>query len=53
MIGLAVFLIGVLLFFLVSTVVGILVMILGIALIFIPAVPYGYSSWRGRRGPPP
>lgn len=33
-------------------VIGIICIIVGIVLLFVPAVPYGYSSWRGRGGPP-
>jgi len=28
---------------------GIVLIIIGVILFFIPAVPYGYSSWSGRR----
>jgi hypothetical protein len=30
---------------------GVLLVIVGLVLLFVPAVPGGYSSWRGRRGP--
>lgn len=29
-----------------------LCLILGLVLLFAPGVPYGYSTWGGRRGPP-
>ncbi len=32
---------------------GLVLILIGAVLFFVPAVPYGYSSWRGRRGPPP
>lgn len=35
-----------------SATLGLILIIIGIALFFLPAAPYGYSSWRGRRGPP-
>jgi hypothetical protein len=31
-------------------IVGIILIIVGLVLLFIPGAPYGYSSW-GRRGP--
>lgn len=49
--GLALILIGILVWLLVSPLIGIILVILGIILLFIPGVPYGYSSYRGRRGP--
>lgn len=33
------------------TVLGIILLIVGLVLLFVPAVPYGYHSWRGPRGP--
>lgn len=34
--------------------IGIILIVVGLVLFFVPAVPYGYSSWGGRRrgGPP-
>jgi hypothetical protein len=31
---------------------GIILIILGVVLLFVPGVPYGYSTWHGRRAPP-
>jgi len=28
---------------------GFVLLVIGLILFFVPAVPYGYSSWRGRR----
>jgi uncharacterized membrane protein YccF (DUF307 family) len=30
----------------------VLILVGAILFFFVPSVPYGYSSWRGRRGPP-
>lgn len=50
--GLALVLIGVLLWALLGwTVIGLLLIIVGLVLLFVPGVPYGYHSYRGRRGP--
>jgi len=51
--GLALILIGIVIWLLLSPLLGLILVVIGIILLFIPAVPYGYSSWRGRRGPPP
>jgi hypothetical protein len=32
-------------------VIGIVLLIVGVCLLFVPGVPYGYGYWRGRRGP--
>jgi fatty acid desaturase len=49
--GLALILIGIVLALLVSWPVGVLLIIVGAILLFVPHT-YGYSDWRGRRGPP-
>jgi membrane protein implicated in regulation of membrane protease activity len=50
--GLALILIGLLLLLLTSwQVVGIVLLVVGIILVFVPGT-YGYDTWRGRRGPP-
>lgn len=49
--GLLLIVLGIVIWLLVSPLIGALLVVLGIILLFIPAVPYGYSSWR--RGPPP
>lgn len=51
--GLVVILIGIVVALAVNAFWGLVIIAIGIALLFVPAVPYGYSSWRGRRGPPP
>lgn len=50
--GLALILIGVLVWLFLNPLIGIVLVVIGIILVFVPAVPYGYSSWH-RRGPPP
>jgi len=50
--GLLLIVLGLIFWFFVSTALGILCIIVGLILLFVPGVPYGYSSWRGRRGPP-
>jgi len=51
--GLALVLIGLVVAIFLSVFWGVILMVIGLILMFVPAVPYGYSSWRGRRGPPP
>lgn len=43
---------GIVFWFLVSSLLGIICIVIGIILLFVPHT-YGYSDWRGRRGPPP
>lgn len=50
--GLALILIGLIVALFFSFTIGIILMVIGAILFFVPAAPYGYSSWRGRRGPP-
>jgi hypothetical protein len=51
--GLLLILIGLLLWLLAGWfVVGIILIVLGVILLFVLGVPYGYSTWHGRRGPP-
>ena len=50
--GLALILIGILIWLLLSPTIGIILVVVGIILLFIPGPFYGYSYWRGRRGPP-
>jgi hypothetical protein len=38
---------GLLIMFLVNWTLGIILLIIGIVLLFVPAIPYGYNSWRG------
>ena len=49
--GLALILIGIVVAVLVHSLIGVLLVVAGIVLLFVPGVPYGYSTWRGRRGP--
>jgi hypothetical protein len=48
--GLLLVVLGIVIWLLVSPLIGIILVILGIVLLFVPGVPYGYSSYRGRRG---
>jgi hypothetical protein len=52
--GLLLIILGLLLWLLAGWfVVGLILIVVGIALLFVPAVPYGYHSWGGgRHGPP-
>jgi hypothetical protein len=50
--GLALVLIGIVVAIFLSVFWGIILVAIGVILMFVPSVPYGYSSWRGRRGPP-
>jgi hypothetical protein len=52
-VGLIVILIGLIVAIFVNAFWGLVIIVVGIVLLFVPRVPYGYSSWRGRRGPPP
>jgi hypothetical protein len=47
--GLLLVVLGIVIWLLVSPLIGIILVILGIVLLFVPGVPYGYSSYRGRR----
>jgi hypothetical protein len=51
-VALALIVIGLVVMLLLHFTVGLILVVLGIVLLFVPAVPYGYSSWRGRRPPP-
>ena len=51
--GLALIVIGIVVALLLSWTIGLILILVGVVLLFVPAVPYGYSSsWR-RRDPPP
>lgn len=50
--GLLLILVGLVVALLVSWTIGLLLIVVGVVLLFVPGVPYGYSSWRGRRGSP-
>jgi membrane protein implicated in regulation of membrane protease activity len=49
--GLALIIIGIVVALLLSWWIGIVLVIIGIVLLFVPHT-YGYSDYRGRRGPP-
>ena len=49
--ALALIIIGLLVAVLLSWTIGLLLVIVGVVLLFVPAVPYGYRTW-GRRPPP-
>jgi Zn-dependent membrane protease YugP len=51
--GLLLLLLGLVLWVVGYPTIGIILIVVGAILFFVPTVPYGYSSWRGRRGPPP
>lgn len=51
--ALALILIGIVVAIFLNVILGIVLIMLGIILLFVPAVPYGYSDWRGRRRGPP
>ena len=42
---------GLLVMFLLHFTVGLILVVIGLVLLFVPGVPYGYSHYRGRRGP--
>ena len=50
--GLALILIGIVLWLLLSPLLGLILVIIGLILLFVPAAPYGYGWYRGRRPPP-
>lgn len=50
--GLLLIILGIIFWFFISTLLGLLCIVIGLILLFVPGVPYGYSSWRGRRPPP-
>lgn len=49
--GLALIVIGILVWLLLSPIIGIVLVVLGVLLLFVPNT-YGPADWRGRRGPP-
>jgi hypothetical protein len=50
--GLLLIVLGLVIWLLVSPLIGLILLVLGIVLVFVPGAPYGYSTWHGRRGPP-
>src|SRR3982751_1121956 len=49
--GLLLVLLGIVLWLLVNSTLGIFLIVVGIILLFVPHT-WGYTDWRGRRGPP-
>lgn len=49
--GLALLILGIILLVFVSVFWGLVCIVIGLILMFVPGVPYGYADWRGRRGP--
>jgi len=49
--GLLLIILGIVIWLLLSPILGLILVVIGIVLLFVPGVPYGYSSYRGRRGP--
>lgn len=50
--GLALVLVGIIVWAFLNALIGIILIIVGLVLIFVPGTPYGYGWYRGRRGPP-
>jgi len=44
---------GLVIWLLLSPLLGLILLVVGLILLFVPAVPYGYHSWHGGRRPPP
>ena len=49
--GLLLIILGIVIWLLVAPTLGLILVIIGVILLFVPGVPYGYSSWHDRRGP--
>jgi len=49
--GLLLIILGIVFLFTISSLLGWICIIVGLVLLFVPHT-YGYSDWRGRRGPP-
>jgi Flp pilus assembly protein TadB len=47
--GLLLIILGLVIWLLLSPLLGLLMIVIGLILLFVPGVPYGYSSYRGRR----
>lgn len=50
--GLALIIIGLVVWLLLSAALGAVLVVVGVVLLFVPGSPYGYGWYRGRRGPP-
>jgi hypothetical protein len=48
--GLILVILGIVIWLLLSPLLGIILVVIGVLLLFVPGAPYGYSSWH-RRGP--
>jgi hypothetical protein len=46
--GMLLIILGIVIAVLVNYLLGVLLIVVGIILLFVPGVPYGWSSWRGR-----
>jgi hypothetical protein len=49
--GLLLIILGIVIWLLLSPILGLVLIVVGIILMFIPGSPYGYGWYRGRRGP--
>lgn len=47
--GLLLIILGIVLWLTVAPLLGLILVVIGIVLLFVPGVPYGYGTWRGRR----
>lgn len=50
--GLLLIILGLVIWLLLSPLIGLILVIVGIVLLLVPGTPYGYGWYRGRRGPP-
>jgi hypothetical protein len=50
--GILLIVLGIIFWFTISGLLGLICIVIGLCLLFVPHT-YGYSDWRGRRGPPP
>lgn len=50
--GLLLIILGIIIWLLVSPLIGLILVLVGVVLLFVPGPFYGYSYWRGRRPPP-
>lgn len=44
--GLLLIVLGIVIWLLLSPLLGLILVVIGLILLFVPGVPYGYSSWR-------
>ena len=50
--GLALILIGILVWLLLSPLIGLILVVLGVVILFVPGTPFGYGYYRDRRRGP-